>query len=151
LVLCYEDLNKNYGIITVLKKYITCFLVLTFLNYVGCYSSEVITNEKLNNGTAHIDTNDEIYFTTNDLTRYHFAAYHYQVVNDTIYGEGTLQKNGNEVPFDGKIAMNEINSIEQYQIDSGTTTGLTLGIMAVGVLAAGLLILALIADSFNPD
>ena len=53
--------------------------------------------------------------------------------------------------FDGQLAIDEITSFEQSQVDAGTTTGLTLTIMAVGVLAIGLVLLAMISDAFNPD
>lgn len=88
-----------------------------------------------------------------DSIKYHFNAYNYQLLNDTIYGQGKSSKNGIESPFDGKISVDHILIIEQNQADTGTTTGLILGMMAVGVVmvAAGFLILAPMSDVFNPD
>jgi hypothetical protein len=124
---------------------------MSLLNFIGCSSTKVVTNKKLDNGTAQIDINKEIYLTTKDQNRYYFPKWSYQILNDTLFGEGTYINNGREIPFNGKVAINDIEWIEQNEIDIESTTGLTLGIIAIGVLATGLILLALIADSFNPD
>ncbi|MCL4280541.1 MAG: hypothetical protein KJZ60_12820 [Ignavibacteriaceae bacterium] len=126
-------------------------LIVSLLNFVGCYSSEKILKEDIINGISKPDPKEEIFITTMDSIKYHFNAYNYQLLNDTIYGQGKSSKNGIESPFDGKNSVDHILIIEQNQADTGTTTGLILGIMAVGVVAAGLLILALMSDVFNPD
>ena len=134
-----------------LKKYITLFLVLTFLNYVGCYSSEVINKKDLDDGKAQIDFNEEIYVTTEDYSRYHFLKGFYQIQKDTLYGEGSVQNAGDEIPFKGKIAMDEVTSFEQSKPDAGSSAGLTIGIIAIGAVALGLILLAMLSDAFNPD
>jgi len=133
------------------RKILIALIMMSFLNYVGCSSSEVITKKELDEGTAQIDTNEEIYCTTKDSIRYYFPKWSYQIVDDTLYGEGTVQNARREMPFNGQLAIDEITSFEQTQVDAGATTGLTLTIMAVGVLAVGLVLLAMISDAFNPD
>ena len=123
------------------KKYIICFLILSILNFTGCTSLEVISKEDVDKGQTEINLSDELYLTTKDFTRYHFLAYNYQIVNDTLYGSGAIEASSSIAPFKGAIALDEIINFEQSKPDTGATIGLIAGIIAVGLLV-GVIIFA---------
>lgn len=124
-----------------LKKYIIFFLILTFLNFTGCTSLEVISKEDVNEGLAQINFSEELYLTTKDFSRYHFLAYKYQIANDTLYGSGAIEASSSIAPFKGAIALDEIINFEQSKPDTGATIGLIAGIIAAGLLV-GVIIFA---------
>ncbi|HQF42504.1 MAG TPA: hypothetical protein PK073_06285 [Ignavibacteriaceae bacterium] len=132
------------------KSFIT-FLILSMLNFLGCYSSEVISRKDLNEGLARIDFDSEINITTVDYNNYNFLPGHYQIENDTLSGEGRTIKLGKSNTYTGKIAMNDILSFEQDKLDVGGTIGLVLGVAAVGFVTAALIVSASISDAFNHD
>lgn len=134
-----------------LRKNIVLLLIFSLISYTSCSSLEVISKKDLDKGIVQLDTNEEIYCTTKDSTWYHFPKWSYQIIDDTLYGEGTSWYAGRQEPFVGKLPFDEITSFEQGQVDAGTTTGLALGIIALGVVIVGVLFLAAIADTFNPD
>ena len=82
-----------------LKKNIICFLILSILNSAGCTYLEVISKEDVDKGQAEINLRDELYLTTKDFTRYHFLAFNYQIVNDTLYGSGTIEASSSITPL----------------------------------------------------
>ena len=134
-----------------LKKYIICFLILSILNFTGCTYLEVISNEDISEGRADINFSDELYLTTKDFTRYHFLAYNYQLVNDTLYGSGAIEASSSITPFKGAIALDEIINFEQNKPDTGATIGLIGGIIAVGLVVFGIIVASATAEIFNPD
>ena len=134
-----------------LKKYIICFLILSFLNFTGCTYLEVISNEDISEGRADINFSDELYLTTKDFTRYHFLAYNYQLVNDTLYGSGAIEASSSITPFKGSIALDEIINFEQNKPDTGATLGLIGGIIAVGALVLGIIVAVAMGDVFSPN
>jgi len=133
-----------------LKKYIICFLILSILNLTGCTYLEVISNEDVSEGRTEINLSDEIYLTTKDFTRYHFLAYNYQIVNDTLYGSGAIEASS-VTPFKGAIALDEIINFEQNKPDTGATIGLIAGIIAVGALVLGIVVAVATAEVFSPN
>jgi hypothetical protein len=133
-----------------LKKYIICFLILSILNLTGCTYLEVISNEDVSEGRTEINLSDELYLTTKDFTRYHFLAYNYQIVNDTLYGSGAIEASS-VTPFKGAIALDEIINFEQNKPDTGATIGLIAGIIAVGLVVLGIIGAADLSDKMNPD
>jgi len=134
-----------------LKKYLNCLLILSILNFTGCTSLEVISKEDVDKGQAEITLSDELYLTTKDFTRYHFLAYNYQIVNDTIYGSGDVESSSLITPFKGAIALDEIINFEQNKPDTGETIGLITGIIAVGLVVLGIIGAADLSDKMNPD
>jgi len=134
-----------------LKKYIICFLILSILNFTGCTYLEVISNEDISEGRADINFSDELYLTTKDFTRYHFLAYNYQLVNDTLYGSGAIEASSSITPFKGAIALDEIINFEQNKPDTGATIGLIAGIIAVGALVLGIVVAVATADVLSPN
>jgi len=134
-----------------LKKFIICFLILSFLNFTGCTYLEVISKEDIDEGRAEINFSDELYLTTKDFTRYHFLAYNYQILNDTLYGSGAIEASSSITPFKGAIAIKEIINFEQNKPDTGATIGLIGGIIAVGALVLGIIVAVAMGDVFSPD
>ena len=134
-----------------LKKYIICFLILSILNFTSCTYLEVISKEDVDDGQAEINLRDELYLTTKDFTRYHFSAFNYQILNDTLYGNGAIEASSLVTPFKGAIALDEIINFEQKKSDTGATIGLFAGIIAVGLIVLGIIYSALVSDAINPD
>jgi hypothetical protein len=134
-----------------LKKHIVCFLILSFLNFTGCTYLEVINKEDVDEGRAEINLSDELYLTTKDFTRYHFSAYNYQIVKDTLYGNGTIKASSSITPFKGAIALDEIINFEQNKADTGATLGLFAGVIAVVLLVGVIVYAAAFSDAINPD
>jgi hypothetical protein len=134
-----------------LKKNIICFLILSFLNFTGCTSLEVISKKDVDEGRTEINLSDELYLTTKDFTRYHFSAFNYQIVNDTLYGSGAIEASSSITPFKGSIALDEIINFEQSKADTGATLGLIGGILAVGLVVLAIIAAADISDTFDSD
>jgi len=134
-----------------LKKYIICFLILSILNFTGCTYLEVINKEDVDKGQAEIILSDELYLTTTDFTRYHFSAYNYQIVKDTLYGNGTIEESSSITPFKGAIALDEIINFEQNKVDTGATLGLFAGVIAVVLLVGVIVYAAAFGDAINPN
>jgi len=133
------------------RKFFISLLVVSFLNYVGCYSSEIISKAEIDQGTKKINFDEEISISTKDYNSYRFGAHQFQIENDTLYGTGVTSKLGNEVPFKGKIAMNDITSIEQKSMDAGATTGLIIGGLVLGALIAVVVVVAAFTSEVTPD
>ena len=134
-----------------LKKHIICFLILSFLNFTGCTSLEVISKKDVDEGRTEINLGDDLFLTTKDFTRYHFLAFNYQIVNDTLYGSGTIEASSSITPFKGAIALDEILNFEQNKPDTGATLGLIGGIIAVGLVVLGIIAATATADVLSPD
>ena len=133
------------------KKYIVCFLILSVINFTGCYYSEVISKKDVDEGRSQINLNEELYLTTKDYTRYHFLPANYQIANDTLFGKGAIESSYPIKAFQGTVALNDIISFEQRKPDTGATIGLIAGITVAVLLVFGLIIAADISDAFNPD
>jgi hypothetical protein len=133
------------------KKFFISFLTIAFLNFIGCYSAETITKKDIDEGKEQIDFNQEISITTKDYKSYSFGALQYQIVNDSLYGNGVVTELGKEVPFKGNIALDDILSFEQSTMDTGSTAGLTVAIIAGGLIVAGVIVLAILANAYSPD
>lgn len=127
------------------------FVVVAFLNFIGCYSSETITKKDIDEGKEQIDFNQEIAITTKDYKKYRFGSLQYQIVNDSLYGNGVVTELGKEVPFKGNIALDDILSFEQSSMDTGSTAGLTVAIIAGGLIVAGVIMWAILVNAFSQD
>jgi hypothetical protein len=100
------------------KKIISSILVIAFLNLLGCYTFQPVTVPEYKQIEEQEDKPDEIYVITKDDQKYHFLESNYYIENDTLYGKEiviTYFESGhvkNELPFDRKIAISEIETIE---------------------------------------
>lgn len=129
------------------SKIINFLLILAILNLCGCYSAEVITKQQLDSKNADIDFTKALIVTTHDHKSYQFAARFYHIKNDTLYGEG--RQIPDQKPFNGKIAMNDIETFEQEQMDTAATVGLVLGIVIIAGLVGLLITLDTMSDAFK--
>ena len=134
-----------------LRKFFITLLVVSFLNFVGCYSSEIISKTEIDKGTKKINFDEEISISTKDYNSYRFGAHQYQIQNDILSGTGVTTKFGKQIPFKGKIALNDVVSFEQKSIDAGATTGLVIGGIALGMLIVVLIYTAAITSEITPD
>ncbi len=130
-----------------LKKYLNCLLILSILNFTGCTSLEVISKEDVDKGQAEITLSNELYLTTKDFTRYHFSAFNYQIVNDTIYGNGTIESDSLVSPFKGSVPLKDVINFEQNKSDIGGTIVLIAGIITVGLITLAVIGLSEISDN----
>ena len=91
------------------KKVFISFLVLVFINFItGCYSLQTVAIPEYKQLEEEDGKQDEIYITTKDGQEYYFAESYFFFENDTLYGKASV----NELPFEGKIAFGEIESIQ---------------------------------------
>ena len=134
-----------------IKKILISLVIISFLNYLGCYTSEIITKNEIDQGTKKINLKEVISISTKDYKSYSFGANQYQIQNDTLFGTGVITKLGKQIPFKGKIAMNDIVSIEQKSTDAVATIGLVLGIAALGALIFTLVVVTAVTNDITPD
>ena len=105
------------------KKLISSLLVIALLNLVGCYSLESVTVPEYQKIEEEDGKPNEIYVKTKDSQEYHFSASNFYIENDTLYGKEILFISEEELPFEGKFAFGEIESIE-LKVDGQNITSL---------------------------
>ena len=108
-------------------------------------ASKETIKEELDSGTLHGD----IFIITKDNNMYHFGDWGNQIQNDTLYGKGLKVNPNGEEPFDGKIAMDDISHFEVEEGDALATTGLVLGVAAIGLLVYGIIVMNSVNDEVN--
>jgi len=96
------------------KKLISGILVIALLNLVGCYSFESVTVPEYKQFVEEEGKPDEIYVKTKEIQEYHFADSNFHIDQDTLYGNGILLRSTEEITFEDKISLNEIDSIQLY-------------------------------------
>ena len=94
------------------KKIISSILVVALLNLLGCYSSNLVTVPEYKQVEEEEGKPDEIYVKTEDYREYHFPDSDFYIENDTLYGKAKLLYGEEGLPFEGKIALGEIESIQ---------------------------------------
>ena len=94
------------------KKLISSILVVALLNLVGCYSFQSVTVPEYKQVEEDDGKPEEIYVTTKDSQEYHFLDSKFYIENDTLYGTEILFLSEEELPFEGKFAFGEIESIQ---------------------------------------
>lgn len=122
-----------------MKKIISAMLIPSLIFYLsGCYSMAQINKEDF------ITKNEKgkIVILTKDLKTYLFKAWTYQIQSDTLYGFGyELNGSDNKIPYKGKIAIDNIISVNMERIDVGTTVLLSIGILIGIALLLGTIVL----------
>jgi hypothetical protein len=93
------------------KKLISSILVVALLNLVGCYSSDLVTVTEYNQ-IEEENKPDDIRVMTKDSQEYHFSKSNFYIENDTLYGKGISLPGYEELPYEGKFAFEEIESIQ---------------------------------------
>ena len=115
------------------KKIITYLLLFSFLNYVGCSSTQYITVNEYDTKRLEKHPPSEIYVTTNDSKKYHFINdEYYYIRNDTLYSGikidayrieyGEKIKTGGVKTIQKKLPLSDIKSIEESTPNEITVT-----------------------------
>ncbi|MDT3695998.1 MAG: hypothetical protein ROY99_06355 [Ignavibacterium sp.] len=125
-----------------LLRFFISLLIISILNLGGCYYSAVMNKEELDKGNYQLDFNEELFCTTNDSTRYHFAPGNFSISNDSLFGKGAIESLSPIIPFKGSIPIKDITSFEQKKFNNGATIGLVAGVIVVGVSVFTLRILS---------
>jgi hypothetical protein len=112
-------------------KLISLILIISIINLIGCYSSEAVTLREYRKIEEEKGKPEKIYVLKGSNEEYHFAKSGYTIENDTLYGRGLKVVNHEKQPFEGKIPITDITSIELSEFDAGTTVLVILGIAAL--------------------
>ena len=131
------------------KRIITSVLVIALLNLFGCYSVKYLTVPEYQKIEGDKGKPSEIKVKVKDSQGYHFTDSKFYIENDTLYGKGEMILDEDEKPFEGEIALSEIESIEVENINWLNTSLLGLGILAIGVMGLIGLFALLTSEGFN--
>ncbi len=99
------------------KKLISSLLVVALLNLVGCYSFQSVTVPEYKQVEEEEGKPNEIYVKSKDSQEYHFSDWNFYIENDTLYATEILFLSEEELPFEGKFAFGEIESIQLEYFD----------------------------------
>lgn len=136
---------------TTVNKILIMLLIISFLNFVGCSSLETVTKKEYDEDKDEIDFSKELYVTTKDNIRRHFLPGEYAIKNDILFYQGAVENNDGDSTLSRSIPMENIVSFEQRSVDSLSTTGLVLTIVAVGFLVLSIIALKSIGDKLSPN
>ena len=127
------------------RKIFIGFLLIALINFLfGCYSSELVTVGEYNQIEVE-DKSDDIRVIT-IYSEYYLSDFY--IENDTLYGKGKEILYNKEKPFDGKITLSDIESI-QFEYLNGVTTALAvLGIVAI--LFVGVIAVVILSGGYGP-
>ena len=141
------NVNREFWMKKILSKILFTLLIISFLNYNGCYSMETIPKSDLETGNAEIDFSKEIFIITRDRSNYHFLPGNYKIVNDTLFGQYPVKDQSSTKSKIISIPYDDIVNIKQEDIDEVNTAGFSLGIASIIVLIGGVvLVIALITS-----
>ena len=124
----------------IISKIVFYFLILSLINYIGCYSFQPITMEELNKESESSD----LLVITKNKNSYKLFESDYTVKEDSIYGSGRLEvRKGIKVNEDytGSIYLKDIRLIKIARFD-------VIGTFVL--IAGGVGIMALIVSSIAP-
>ena len=127
------------------KKYIVSVLIPALLiQLYGCYSMQDISRDEV----AGLKDEGDLIVYTKDATIYFFEESNYHISNDSLYVKGYIKYSdfsASKVEIEKSIAMTNIESIQQNEINPVTTSLLVIGsiLFAAGV---GIIVLYATAD-----
>ncbi|MBT8380671.1 MAG: hypothetical protein KJN64_15795 [Ignavibacteria bacterium] len=110
------------------NKILISFLVVTFLNFIGCYSMQSISKGKL----LSQENNSKIEVQTTGNKTYVFEPNSYQIEIDSINGTGIMDYNDSYEQFKGKIPLDDITKIKRDTYSS-LRTWLLIGGISLGL------------------
>ncbi|MDH3267397.1 MAG: hypothetical protein OEM46_00945 [Ignavibacteria bacterium] len=94
--------------------------ILSFLNFISCgYRIESFNPNEYNEFEKENGKPSEICVELNDSVKYHFADWGYNILNDTLYGNGIQVINDSDITVNGKIPINEVKSISVERPNRG--------------------------------
>jgi len=116
------------------KKYIVSVLIPALLiQLYGCYSMQDISRDEM----AGLKDEGDLIVYTKDATIYFFEESTYHISNDSLYVKGYVKSSthATKVEIEKSIALKNIESIQQDEINPVTTSLLVIGsiLSAVGV------------------
>ena len=112
------------------RKHFVLLIIISLINYVGCYSYEQVRGSDIREELEQ-DNQRELYIVTKDYINYHFDCNMYSVKNDSLLGIGTFYQLNREMPFNGKIALNDITDIKIKNINTIGSIGMVLGLATI--------------------
>jgi hypothetical protein len=113
-----------------IKKYAIILIIGSFINYLGCYSYEQLRSSAIKEELEQ-NNHRELSIVTKDYIEYHFDSYMYSVKNDSLLGVSTFFQLNREVPFNGKIALNDITDIKIKNTNTIGSIGMVLGLLTI--------------------
>jgi hypothetical protein len=117
------------------KKVTTYVVFFAFINLIGCYSYETISFPEFENELKAGDTSNALFINTFDQKKYHCSGKLFSVEQDSIRIKGTIVFSDDyEEPYAGKIAINDIESIEVESLNEGTTALVVGSVVGCSVL-----------------
>jgi len=121
------------------KKYIVSLLIPALLiQFCGCYSMNEITKDDL----AGLKDGGDLIVLTKDPAIYSFKEYNYHISADSLHGKGYVKYSEDSdfnVEIEKSIALRNIESIQQDELNVANTTLLIIGGVAL-IAGVGLLI-----------
>ena len=126
------------------KKYIVFVLIPALLiQLYGCYSMQDIPKEEI----TGLNGEGDLIVYTKDATIYFFEESNYLIANDSLYVEGYIKSSdeASKVEIEKSIALTNIESIQQNEINPVTTSLLVIGSILF-VAGVGIIILLATAD-----
>lgn len=128
-----------------IKKYLIVVVVISFLNYLGCYSYEHVRSTAIKEQLEKEDY-QELHVVTKDYQEYRFDKNMYTIKKDSLLGIGVVVSYNRETPFQGKIALNDITDVKLYDTNVIGTIGVIIGLASI--LGLTILIIALAAHDY---
>ena len=121
----------------VMKKIFFYIMIISFLNYIGCYSSRSVNKEILYTSDLG-EPASIVAIITNDDGKIVLDEGKYELAGDTLYISGINKTNTSVYgqKIDLKIALDDIHSVEIEEFDGWATTGCIIG----GVVGVSLMI-----------
>lgn len=127
------------------KKYIVTVLIPALLiQLYGCYSMQDIPKDEM----VELMENGDLTVQTKDSTIYFFEESNYHISNDTLYGKGYVKFSQNadfKVETENTIALTNIESVQQDEINPVTTSLLVIGSILFAAFV-GIIVLYATAD-----
>jgi hypothetical protein len=105
----------------------------SFAGAIALKDISVLNVEKEN---ADKNAQGQIMVQTNDFNSYQFEEGDYSFTADSIMGSGKSLRINKEIPFEGKIPLNDIYIFDVNQLNTGNTILLVLGVGLIGLIVA---------------
>jgi len=115
-----------------MKKKCFYILIFSFLNYIGCYSSQSVNKEILYSRDLG-EPAGIVVITMNDKNVIEVRKGIYEVVGDTLYVNGFKQYIDHLEPIDAKVALDDIQSVEIKERDDLASCGIIIGVSALAL------------------
>jgi hypothetical protein len=126
-----------------MKKICFYILIISFLNFIGCYSSRSVNKEILYTSDLG-EPAGVVTIITNNEERIVLDEGNYELVGDTLYVNGINKTNTTVYghPIDVKIALDDIHSTEIEEFDGWATTGCVMGVASLAIIIVGVIAMA---------